>query len=343
MRRMPLYPFVQTEGLLTLGRTAEAEAVFRKFLTVNQLRLEEGTGEFSTWMTAMLLEQAVALGAREEVETLSRLLRRANVVTGGLFWPAIIDRARGDAEAFLGDFDGARACYNAAIESGRELQFRPEVALIRLRLANLLLDHYPDDRAEALGHLDFAVGEFRAMKMAPALEQAMALRMAQQGIAEADPQTSIDAVAMSVETERPDLTQHAAPDGTVTLLFSDIDGGKALRERLGDVAWAALLRQHNTILRAPPTTATRSRARATASCSPSAAPPMGCAARWRCRRRSPPTTPGRSRGSACASAYIPARSPQRTTSSSARTWPWRPASLSRRRRSRSWSPAACRR
>ncbi len=43
----------------------------------------------------------------------------------------------------------------------------------RLQLAELLLDHYPDDRAEAMEHLDFAIAEFRDMKMQPSLEQAL--------------------------------------------------------------------------------------------------------------------------------------------------------------------------
>ena len=56
------------------------------------------------------------------------------------------------------------------------IRFRPEIALTRLRLADLLLEHYPDDRAEAMEHLDFAIGEFRGMKMQPSLERAVALQ-----------------------------------------------------------------------------------------------------------------------------------------------------------------------
>ena len=37
-------------------------------------------------------------------------------------------------------------------------------------------DHYPADRAEALEHLDFAIGEFRDMKMQPSLERALSHR-----------------------------------------------------------------------------------------------------------------------------------------------------------------------
>ena len=43
----------------------------------------------------------------------------------------------------------------------------------RLQLAELLLEHYPDERAEAMEHLDFAINEFREMKMQPSLERAL--------------------------------------------------------------------------------------------------------------------------------------------------------------------------
>ena len=45
--------------------------------------------------------------------------------------------------------------------------------MTRLQLAELLLEHYPDERTEALDHLDFAISEFRDMKMQPSLERAL--------------------------------------------------------------------------------------------------------------------------------------------------------------------------
>ena len=63
--------------------------------------------------------------------------------------------------------------------------------------------------------------------------------------------SSVDEVAASVATERPSsLRRAAAPDGTVTILFSDIEGSTALNERLGDVRWLELLRAHNRVIRA---------------------------------------------------------------------------------------------
>jgi class 3 adenylate cyclase len=70
-----------------------------------------------------------------------------------------------------------------------------------------------------------------------------------QGIDTSATQTSIDAVAASVYVDKPDLRQHAAPDGTVTILFTDIEGSTAMTERLGDQGWMDLLRAHNAIVR----------------------------------------------------------------------------------------------
>jgi hypothetical protein len=73
----------------------------------------------------------------------------------------------------MGNYDLARLHFNRAIETCTKIRFRPEVALSRLGLAELLLDHYPDERDAAIEHLDFAIGEFREMKMQPSLERAL--------------------------------------------------------------------------------------------------------------------------------------------------------------------------
>jgi class 3 adenylate cyclase len=74
-------------------------------------------------------------------------------------------------------------------------------------------------------------------------------RQPQRPHAAPDPLSSVDEVASSVAAERPSLRPAAAPDGTVTILFSDIEGSTALNERLGDVRWLELLREHNSVVR----------------------------------------------------------------------------------------------
>lgn len=62
--------------------------------------------------------------------------------------------------------------------------------------------------------------------------------------------TSIQSLAEAVQAERPNLAARQGPDGTVTVLFTDIEDSTVLTERLGDLRWMELLREHNAIVRA---------------------------------------------------------------------------------------------
>ena len=66
---------------------------------------------------------------------------------------------------------------------------------------------------------------------------------------QAEEQTSIDEVAESVAKERPSLHHGASPDGTTTVLFSDIEGFTAINDRLGDRRAFEVLKTHNQIVR----------------------------------------------------------------------------------------------
>lgn len=61
--------------------------------------------------------------------------------------------------------------------------------------------------------------------------------------------TSIQRTAVAVRDSRPDVEPAAAPDGTVTLMFSDIESSTVLLERLGDTEFMRLLGWHDTIVR----------------------------------------------------------------------------------------------
>jgi predicted ATPase/class 3 adenylate cyclase len=110
----------------------------------------------------------------------------------------------------------------------------------------------PGDRERAGALMEEALGQAQQLGMKPLIERLMHLKLEQQGISavSGDIYTSIVAVADSVQRERPDITAHAAPDGTVTILFSDIEDSTALTERLGDQAWHELLHRHNALIRA---------------------------------------------------------------------------------------------
>ncbi|QIG46151.1 adenylate/guanylate cyclase domain-containing protein [Nocardioides anomalus] len=61
--------------------------------------------------------------------------------------------------------------------------------------------------------------------------------------------SSIDDLAGWAQVERPALVQLAGPDGSVAILFSDIEGSTELNERLGDREWVRLLARHDAAVR----------------------------------------------------------------------------------------------
>jgi len=61
--------------------------------------------------------------------------------------------------------------------------------------------------------------------------------------------SSAQKIASWAETERPDLRRATAPDGTVTILFSDIEQSTVLNGKLGDRRWLEMLRAHNAVVR----------------------------------------------------------------------------------------------
>jgi DNA-binding NarL/FixJ family response regulator len=80
----------------------------------------------------------------------------------------------------LGDRADAIAYYKQALATAGKIRFRPELALCRLRLAELALDESSpagdEAPSEALEQLDLALRELRDMKVQTALERALALK-----------------------------------------------------------------------------------------------------------------------------------------------------------------------
>ena len=107
----------------------------------------------------------------------------------------------------------------------------------------------PGDREKALSLLSQALDVAERLGMTALLERSLAMKLKAQGINLSDVGTSIDTVAREVMQQQPDLKSHAAPDGTVTIMFSDIEGSTAMADRLGDTRFMEVLREHNAIIR----------------------------------------------------------------------------------------------
>jgi eukaryotic-like serine/threonine-protein kinase len=158
-----------------------------------------------------------------------------------------VKRVLGAIALHLGEIDAAEERFREGlawcerercpIEAGRCLQGLAEVSERR------------GERAEALQLLDRAAALFQQHGAKLYLDRVITKKLELQGISSSDIHTSIDAVAASVERERPEISVHPAPDGTVTIMFSDIEGSTEKTERLGDKVWMEVLKEHNAIVR----------------------------------------------------------------------------------------------
>jgi len=154
------------------GRMEEASEILEKSV-VNRPGIGTVEGEGIIWVDVLYLEASVVVGHLKAAELLLDQFAGRGLLTSGVFYPTCIPRHLGGAAALLKRYDEARKYYQEAIKVCTEMPFRPELALSRLQLAELLLEHYPDEKKEALEHLDFTIKEFREMKMQPSLERAL--------------------------------------------------------------------------------------------------------------------------------------------------------------------------
>lgn len=77
-----------------------------------------------------------------------------------------------------------------------------------------------------------------------------AAKVRERGVAGAVSDSLEDLAAWAADQPSEDILSVAAPDGTVTLLFSDIEDSTALNDRLGDKAWVRVLAAHDALVRA---------------------------------------------------------------------------------------------
>jgi DNA-binding CsgD family transcriptional regulator len=159
--------------LAYLGRLEQAREALARML--HKLAARPPAPETSYWLKTLLLEAAAASGDK----TAARLLFDLNCGDERHLakpYLVLVPRHLAAVAALLGDFDRAKTGYAEAIDFCERISYRPELALSRLDLAQLLLKHFSGERGTAFAHLDFAIAEFEAMGMQPALKRALQLR-----------------------------------------------------------------------------------------------------------------------------------------------------------------------
>lgn len=187
-------------ALLHLGRFDEAERLavnagslpIRLLVSAYRGRIDEvrahldehvlqranfGTDRDETheFLDVLRLEAAVLIGHREAAARLVDRLAPLHHATTGVRLTTCVARHLGAAAALLGRTDDALSFYQSALALGQEMRFRPEGALARLGIAELIVQAVPGRQVEAVEHLALALPELRAMGMASAFARAQAL------------------------------------------------------------------------------------------------------------------------------------------------------------------------
>jgi ATP/maltotriose-dependent transcriptional regulator MalT len=172
------HPFAHARWILIHALSGQ-HAASRDHLDRALLRLgdDAATDETPVWIFVYLLEAAVLTEYRPAAATLlARLTSSASLAIARWAYTCVA-RHLGAAAALLGKPDEAWAYFRQALDVSERIRFRPEIALTRLSLAELLLEHFPTERVVAREHLDAAIPELEAMAMQPALEHARALAL----------------------------------------------------------------------------------------------------------------------------------------------------------------------
>jgi class 3 adenylate cyclase len=161
-----------------------------------------------------------------------------------------VPRARALMAATMRRDDDAERHFEEAIEVDRRMRADGWLPRTQCDFARMLLERdAPRDREKALVLLAESLETSRRLGLKGWLDMALELKLQLQGVDSSDTKSSILLVMASVNARRPDLATHAATDGIVTLMFSDIVNFTTMTERLGDRRSHEIVAAHNAIVR----------------------------------------------------------------------------------------------
>ncbi|MDP9237593.1 MAG: AAA family ATPase, partial [Chloroflexota bacterium] len=232
------------------GRTEEARSTFELLAANDFADIPPNQNTIS--VLAMSTELARRFGDAPRAALLYNILLpfAERQITPGVLFLGSACYSLGMLAATMRRWDDAERHFEYALAFDERIHVWPWLARARHEYARMLHERgAAGDAEKARALVGQAVSTFDELGMKKDLERALALKLELQGVSLSNIYTSIDSVARAVETERPAITIHPAPDGTVTIMFSDIEDSTVLTERLGDQTWQELLRKHNALIR----------------------------------------------------------------------------------------------
>jgi class 3 adenylate cyclase len=204
-------------------------------------------------------EALAELGETEGLDTCYQRLRELNERGVEFHWPSLVPRVIAMLDAASGRWEDATTYFEKALGLARRLGYRLELAATLFWYARMRLARDAPGDAEAAAMLNEALQLYQDMGLPQRAEKVLAVKVqAQEKVAPGltpPPRTrrtlrsTIEQILPSALADAPGLARHSDEQGTVTILFTDIEGSTALAQRLGDKAYHALLAEHNRILR----------------------------------------------------------------------------------------------
>jgi len=206
-------------------------------------------------------EALAELGETEGLDACYQRLRELNERGIEFFLPCLVPRVIAMLDAVSRRWDDATTYFEKALSLARQLGYRLELAATLLAYARMRLARdAPGDAEAATAMLNEALGLYQDMGLPQRAEKVLAVKMqAQEKVApgltpsphraRGTLRSTIEQILPSALAAAPGLARHSDQRGTVTILFTDIEGSTALAQRLGDKAYHALLAEHNRILR----------------------------------------------------------------------------------------------
>jgi eukaryotic-like serine/threonine-protein kinase len=197
---------------------------------------------------------SIAIGDREAASRLYELLLpyadRCTLVLAGAGCLGSNHGCLGFAAVAAARHEEAMCHFELALARNAEIGCACLTPRICYEYARVLLSRSePADREKAMGLIDRGVAIARQIGMRRESERLTRLRQEHEKQKPMLGWSALDSVVQSVELDRPDLRAVAAPDGTVTIMFSDIEGSTVLTEQLGDERWLKVLHRHNAVIR----------------------------------------------------------------------------------------------
>jgi class 3 adenylate cyclase len=206
-------------------------------------------------------EALAELGETEGLDTCYQRLRELNGRGVEFLWPCLVPRVIAMLDAVSGRWDDATTYFEKALTLAQRLGYRLELAATLLAYAKMRLARdAPGDAEGATAMLNEALRLYQEMGLPQRAEKVLAVKMqAQERVApgltpsprraKRTLRSTIEEILPSALAAAPGLARHSDERGTVTILFTDIEGSTALAQRLGDKPYHALLAEHNRILR----------------------------------------------------------------------------------------------